>query len=468
MLSEIIDDVSNAFDKLLEDSDDDTQTKPKAVPANSAKEVVLEGETYKLKAFLFAGSDPVANFIKTIELHEVVPKIDRPFRELWTHAGILVDKSVLPLDCLEEGKLYIYESVFSGEVAGYEYSKVLPVDHPTEVGDCHLGPQLRDFEAAINDGDANVGICPLGKKERAFLEARLKEEPKLLLNIYNRFKDFGYPITNILPVIASASTSLYEELQDWEKLSAELFPDEQEKKSVIFCSELVSVIYKEFGLASFKSASPDTFCPLEVELVPEFGSTIYYAKENKVLRLKNGNTVSSNPVVTRSEALINSFRFQKNWIDIPPGGGVPASKLVQKAGHDIDGVELYIARVKIGSSYRLGKIRATDKVPFVNYFGHEIQIHYGHEVLASLEGTEWVTAQGGEVPEHAVEAGVSEDGTLFYIARAPVGEEEFLDFESHKGGYACGGVARNLKGARVPFAGEEVKAHHYQVLCHKN
>ncbi|KAI9344063.1 hypothetical protein BDR26DRAFT_933002 [Obelidium mucronatum] len=444
MLSEIVDDVSNAFDKLLEDSDDETQTKPKAVPVNSAKEVVLEGETYRLKAcragslflldltslqpfdaVLFAGSDPVANFIKTIELHEVVPKIDRPFRELWTHAGILVDKSVLPLDCLEEGKLYIYESVFSGEVAGYEYSKVLPVDHPTEVGDCHLGPQLRDFEAAINDGDANVGICPLGKKERAFLEARLKEEPKLLLNIYNRFKDFGYPITNILPVIASASTSLYEELQDWEKLSAELFPDEARKKVLLYL------------------LGAHTFCPLEVELVPEFGSTIYYAKENKVLRLKNGNTVSSNPVVTRSEALINSFRFQKNWIDIPPGGGVPASKLVQKAGHDID-------------------------VPFVNYFGHEIQIHYGHEVLASLEGTEWVTAQGGEVPEHAVEAGVSEDGTLFYIARAPVGEEEFLDFESHKGGYACGGVARNLKGARVPFAGEEVKAHHYQVLCHKN
>ncbi|KAJ3079431.1 hypothetical protein HDU99_010915, partial [Rhizoclosmatium hyalinum] len=166
-----------------------------------------------LDAVLFAGADPVANFIKKIELHEVVPRLDTPFHELWTHAGILVDKSVLPLDCLEEGKLYLYESVFSGEVAGYVYSKVLPVDHPTKPGSFHLGPQIRDFAAVVKEGDSDVGICPLTPEERAFMEARLKENPTLLLDLYNKYHEFGYPITNLLPVVASASQSLYKDLE---------------------------------------------------------------------------------------------------------------------------------------------------------------------------------------------------------------------------------------------------------------
>ncbi|KAI9344064.1 hypothetical protein BDR26DRAFT_226867 [Obelidium mucronatum] len=343
-------------------------------------------------------------------------------------------------------------------------TSVLPVDHPTKVGSFHLGPQIRDFAAVVNEGDSDVGICPLSPQERAFMEARLKENPNLLLDLYHQYKDFGYPITNILPVIASASKSLYEDLQYFSRLSTDFFPH-KEKKTVVFCSELVSIIYKEIGHNTFKTASPDTFTPLAVEVVPEFGSIVYYAKEDKVLLLQNGDTLSANPVVTRAQKLINSLRLQDHWIDMPPAGGVPPN--AQKAGEDVDGVELYIARVKIGSSYRLGKIRANEKVPYVNYFGREVQINYGHEVLANLDDTVWVTAEGGSIPSHAVEAGVEEDGTLFYIARAPVGHDSFLGFDLHKGGYSVGGVAPNLGGARVPYDGEEVKAHHYQVLCHK-
>ncbi|KAJ3229310.1 hypothetical protein HDU77_001630, partial [Chytriomyces hyalinus] len=84
------------------------------------KDLTLGDYTLKpLDAVLFAGNDPVATFIKRITLHEVVPRIDRPFHELWTHAGILVDKTVLPLPFLEDGKMYLYESVFSGTVVGY-------------------------------------------------------------------------------------------------------------------------------------------------------------------------------------------------------------------------------------------------------------------------------------------------------------------------------------------------------------
>ncbi|KAJ3010349.1 UNVERIFIED_CONTAM: hypothetical protein HDU68_002175 [Siphonaria sp. JEL0065] len=463
-----LDKLKSEFEKLTHgSSEEEADPAPGLITVNALPEELVEGQTYRLKpldAVLFAGSDPVANFIKRIELHEVVPRLERPFHELWTHAGILVDKSVLPLDCLEEGKLYLYESVFSGEVAGYVYSKVLPVDHSTKIGSFHLGPQIRDFAAVVNEGDADVGICPLSPQERAFMENRLKENPNLLLDLYHQYKDFGYPITNILPVIASASQSLYHDLQYFEKLSSEFFPHKQEKKTVVFCSELVSIIYKEIGHNTFKATAPDTFTPLAVEVVPEFGSIVYYAKENKALLLTNGDTLSANPVTTRAQKIIKSLRLQDNWIDMPPSGGVPPN--AQKAGKDVDGVELYIARVKVGSAYRLGKIRATDLNPYVGYFGREVQTKYGHEVLASLKDTEWVTAKDGQIPPRAVEAGIEEDGTLFYIARAPVGEEEFLGFELHKGGISCGGVATNLKGARVPFDGEEVVVEEYQVLCH--
>ncbi|KAJ3280021.1 hypothetical protein HDU76_009318, partial [Blyttiomyces sp. JEL0837] len=59
---------------------------------------------YKLQPLdlvLFLGRDPVAKFIKKVELEQVVPNLRRPFHNLWTHAGMLIDKSILPLPFLE-------------------------------------------------------------------------------------------------------------------------------------------------------------------------------------------------------------------------------------------------------------------------------------------------------------------------------------------------------------------------------
>ncbi|KAJ3194553.1 hypothetical protein HDU82_002424 [Entophlyctis luteolus] len=410
----------------------------------------IAADLQPLDAVLFAGSDPVANFIKKVELHEVVPRIERPFHELWTHAGILVDKSVLPLDCLEEGKLYLYESVFSGRVAGYVYSNVLPVDHPVAPGGFHLGPQIRDFAAVVAEGDADVGICPLTGPQREYLNAELQKNPNLILNLYNEYKEFGYPITNILPVLASASKSLYEDLDYFNKIGSEFFPHPQKKK-VVFCSELVSIIYREIGLDSFRKALPNTFTPLAVEVVDEFGSTVYYAKENK----------------QQAQRALHSQSFHKYWVAVGPSGGVPAN--AEQAGVDLDGAKVYISRVKIGSSYRIGKIIAGEKTPLVGYFGREVRINYGHEVLTAAVGQiEWVDCEEGEIPSHAIEAGIEEDGTPFYVARAVVGEHNgFLGFAHKPGVYVPGGIAKNLGGAHVPFDGKEVKAKKYQVMCHK-
>ncbi|KAJ3030703.1 UNVERIFIED_CONTAM: hypothetical protein HDU68_008092 [Siphonaria sp. JEL0065] len=124
--------------------------------ANTKIKVTTRGESLfklttliqPLDAVLWAATDPkdpLASIIKRIELHECVPKIEHPFHELWTHSGIIVDKTVLPLDCLEDGKLYVFESVMAGQIAGIMFCPVLPVDHPTKEGGFHLGPQIREL-----------------------------------------------------------------------------------------------------------------------------------------------------------------------------------------------------------------------------------------------------------------------------------------------------------------------------------
>ncbi|KAJ3054686.1 hypothetical protein HDU99_007725, partial [Rhizoclosmatium hyalinum] len=271
------------------------------------------------------------------------------------------------------------------------------------------------------------------------------------------------PITNILPVIASASKSLYEDLEYFNSITTSFFPHpSQSKKDTVFCSELASIIYKTIGYKTFNLSSPDTFTPLALEVAPEFGSKVHYAKESKTLLLTNdGKTVSANPLATRAQLKIEAMKLHDHWIQMPPGGGVPPR--AQKIGNDHDGVEIYVARVKIGGDYRLGKIRAGAQFPIVNYFRREVEIKYGHEVLASLEDTVWVEDRDGHAPVNAVEAGVEDDGTLFYVARVAIGFSAMIvGYDAYTGPYSCGGVAVNLKGAKVPYDGEEYHATKYQ------
>ncbi|KAJ3059970.1 hypothetical protein HDU98_004025 [Podochytrium sp. JEL0797] len=419
-----------------------------------------------LDAVVFCGSDPVANLIKKIQLHETVPHIETPFQDLWTHAGILVDRTVLDLPCMEPGKMYLYESVFSGQVAGYVYSRVLPLDHVTPVGGNHLGPQIRDFEAVVNEGESNVAVCPLTDEQRRIVQKKLAENPRLILDIYEQHFEFGYPITNLLSVIASASQSLYNDLAKFNQLASSFFPQKESSKDTVFCSELVSIVYKSLGLPSFVNKPSDTFTPLEVQTAIEFGNVVVYAKENKVCLLKPGNKVtSSGSFLTNSQRLIKSFSLHDEWVQMPPSGGVPAG--AEPAGVDVDGSNLFIARVRIGEVYYLGKIAQDWKTPCVTYFGREVSIRFGHEVLTSLKGMKWVDAADGSVPASAVKAGIDEESRFLYVCRGLVGGASgVLGVGKKEGCYAPGTVAPHLKAAKIAFAGKEVSLAKYQVLCY--
>ncbi|KAJ3100464.1 hypothetical protein HDU97_002201 [Phlyctochytrium planicorne] len=414
-----------------------------------------------LDVVLFNGKDPVASFIRKVQRNQVVPGLTKSFHALWTHAGIIVDKNVLPLDCLEPNKLYIYESIFSGEVAGYVYSKVLPVDHPVKPGSFHLGPQVRDFVAVVEEADSDVAICPLKPDVRKKIMQTLNEDPMAFLRLYEKYKNHGYPLA-ILPQLAAANDTLYKQLDDVKKFFSFTQKKDVESKEV-FCSELVAILYKAFAMDSFVNADPGKFTPLEVEVVDEFGGKCYYVKENKKVLLKNNKKVPTECVSTRYREMVRSFKEKEKWVMLCPGDKFPEG--ADAAGHDIDGKPLYIARVKIGNSLQNGKTLAEPRTAFIPYDGSEMHVKYEHEVLVSLKGMKWVPAKNGEIPPNAVVAGFEEDGDDLYIARGEVSKGGFLNLIGSKKSVVPGKISIDMGSANVPFDGREHKLKEYEVLC---
>jgi hypothetical protein len=110
------------------------------------KEKYYEEKIRPFDLILFKGDDPVGRMISAIEMQHVEDHEKKEKGAMWTHVGVAVDKSVLPLDCMEDGKMYIYESILSGTVLGlYTYTTVMSVDHPLKniKKESYAGPQLR-------------------------------------------------------------------------------------------------------------------------------------------------------------------------------------------------------------------------------------------------------------------------------------------------------------------------------------
>ncbi|KAJ3022571.1 UNVERIFIED_CONTAM: hypothetical protein HDU68_009043 [Siphonaria sp. JEL0065] len=427
---------------------------------------------YQLQPFdtvLFAGNDAVAKMIGKVTLHEVVPNLKRPFHRLWTHSGILVDKSVLPLSCLEDGKLYIYESVFSGEVAGMVYSKVMPVDRP--VANSHLGPQIRDFHDVLQEVTCDVAICPLSPAHRANLNYHLTRNPRFLLDLHSQYKHHSYPLGNIFKVIASASEKLYNTFNTFKSLGLT-----SESKS-IFCSELVSTIYRAAKLPSFLEMNPAEFSPLELEVAREFDGKVLYVKENGNVLIKGSGrnrAVSSTPRTTTARKVLDSKMHKSDfWVKVEPKGGVPEfqknGKRTEFAGLDFHGEPLYLARAKIGHSLLIGKIQHGWETPLVSYFDREVPIAYGHEILVCYDGLVWVNAENGSVPPNALVAGMEDDGTFLHAARGELKyQKTVLGVKVGKQEVSlCLGkvAAKGYNAAKMTVDGREVEIPKYQVLC---
>lgn len=119
--------------------------------------------------------------------------------------------------------------------------------------------------------------------------------------------------------------------------------------------------------------------------------------------------------------------------------------------------------VYIGSAIFPDSVHPCRIVPSLNppcrvlYGGGEVEHHGRYDLLPITQDMEWVPTKLGELPpgRRPVEGGYETNGNKLYHALGPV-----------KGTYAAGKAGQHLRGAIIPFEGNE---HHvqenYSVLC---
>ncbi|KAJ3081813.1 hypothetical protein HDU79_009946 [Rhizoclosmatium sp. JEL0117] len=445
-----------------------------------------------LDTVLFNGTEAVSAFIAKVESVYVVPVLpsNRRFHKAWTHSGILVDKNVLPLPCLEEGKLYIYESILCGNILGYEYSKVMSVDQEINPKfPFHIGPQIREWIPVVEEVGADVAVFRLSDEERdRLLVKNIESTRKTMLDFYNGHKDWGYPL-NPLPQFAAASNELYAALTAFRSRfeavvknlpgSAKLLEHSKE----IFCSEMVAKLYMDLEVEGFCEAKKPKlrrlmhyteFTPLDLEVMEVLrgasSSRAIYAKlKGKVFfdleSDKNGHDLLPVDLDLQKVAFPYLAASKDHWI--PASNGKIPSGIVP-SGYTSDGHPVYISRAVIGPSLNIGYTDNSGQMK-TGWEGVELKIEYDHEVLNLTAQTdfEWVRSGKlllGNVPRSAIVGGCDSEGKPYYIARCRFTEPG----SSGIGSLLVGPVSPGLNGARFVLNGKEVaKAGEYEVLCRK-
>ncbi|KAJ3114529.1 hypothetical protein HDU96_001991 [Phlyctochytrium bullatum] len=398
-----------------------------------------------LDIVLFNGNDAVGNFISKVQAKHVVPGLKSPFGALWTHAGIIVDYSVLPLPCLSDGRLYIFESVFSGQVLGYVYSRVLPVDHEVKEGGFRLGPQLRDFVKVVEEHPVDIAVCKMEAGQRKRLMDNLPDTQRKLLDFYSYYKNWGYPL-NPLPQFAAASPALFNTLVQMRNAVDKLLfqanrqPGDPAADQKVFCSELVAMTLKEVGVDDFVASgiTPPEFTPVELNAMPSFRTWFY-------VRIKETSFIAS-----------------------PDGRAVyPVSVGLANfgPGYDENMQPLFISRARLCDRIVIGMTDGTGvgKFPF---HGNKVKVEYEHEMLADLTGMVWVKAKHGRTPEGAIQGGCDEKGMPVYVARAHIVDNAKLKVGARKPPRVLiGGASIEWGGMKVAaHGGEHIVKEDYEVL----
>ncbi|KAJ3029342.1 hypothetical protein HK097_005819, partial [Rhizophlyctis rosea] len=412
-------------------------------------------EIKPLDLVLFLGTDPVGSVITKIERKYVLPDLKEPFTAIWTHAGIVVDKSVLGYEWMEDGVLYLYESVFSGTVAGYKYSEFLPLD--TKAEGFHLGPQVRKLLDVINEGSCDSAICPLTPEVRASLTNPTATQ--IIRDFHQTYLGAGYPLS-ILPQLGAASEGLFDALDAVKKW----FPSQADEvdKKLVFCSELTALLYAKLGVEGFSEEKAGRLTPLELEVMDCFGGVCHFVKRSGDLLVKeDGKSVP----VYRHKDHVPSLDTTLHWIPLSDDPTAhPDPTTVEAAGTDINLSPLFIARATIGRSLHPGKASSDLQKAHIPWQGIELDMHVRHEVLASVEGTTWKEGKKGEIPEGAVVVGYEETGELLYVARGTIKVDKW--FKEDLRSECLGKTGLHTGGALMPFGGEEVVLEEgYEVLC---
>ncbi|KAJ3064629.1 hypothetical protein HDU98_011972 [Podochytrium sp. JEL0797] len=450
-------------------------------PAQKTKRQVAALDTV-----LFNGKELVSAFIAKIESVFVVPVLepDQRFHATWTHAGIIVDKNVLPLPCLEEGKLYIFESVLSGKIMEYEYTKIMCVDHDISKKGFFIGPQIRPLVDVVEEVGADVAVFQLSDLEHERLLVKdIVATRKAMLEFYEAHKDWGYPL-NPLPQFAAASVDLYSAVARLRKSTESMLKSIPGTETLlqpnkeIFCSEMVAKIYDEalkvHGFCEDKKQTNMKFkhyteyTPLDLEVMEALKGPVYLKLGDKVLfdleADKNGRQVSA----VDHDLQVQNFPFlripNEHWEPVRDGT-LPAQAIA--SGYLSDGKPIYISRAVVGKALNIGY--HCDDYMITAWEGGQLKITYDHEILSVKRGTqlEWVQSGKfllGAVPSKALVGGCDSNGIPYYIARIRIVDSGSLSL----GTLAIGPVSSSLGGAKFVVNGKEVTfTGDYEVLCQK-
>ena len=183
---------------------------------------------------LFKGTDFVSNTIVDVQFGALPSRDDH--EGLWSHVGILVDTSIMPIKNGIPGKLYIWESILSGMLSdGVE---------DVETGTWFFGTQIRDFDkvlaANVEKGGAVAyaslltnPIDQLPDEESHVFHYRLTTLTNLIRSLYSQYNHVHFNL-NLIELFSSVFNSLR---------FFRCF-----RNSTLFCSEFAALIYKNIGV----------------------------------------------------------------------------------------------------------------------------------------------------------------------------------------------------------------------------
>lgn len=205
----------------------------------------------KLKPFdliLFSGSDMISDLIKFAEKRELTlpPTVVSPTttstETIWSHIGMVVTSDILDHPNVLPGKLYILESTASG-THGYGV--------PNIEGNSFIGVQLRDLDLVISayliPESNKIAITPI-------INSPLMSAPKndiktKFTTLFNEINGTPYDFNLI-----DLGCTVFSWCRRYHTLADRIV----KSGSWLFCSELITMVYKDFDIL------PSSIDPIDI------------------------------------------------------------------------------------------------------------------------------------------------------------------------------------------------------------
>ena len=205
----------------------------------------IKAKIRPLDVILFKGNEFVSKMIRKLERSKIKSNYVQ-----YSHCALVVSRDLLNDYRLDPSKLYVFESTMSGHYGNDIYN----VD-----GNAFLGCQLRCLDDLVHafDKPAKTAVAWLKLKNNPFRDPESKQQTiEKFRQIYDTYNGRKYNI-NFISLLATVYTSL----RPFRRPINKLF----KTKDMIFCSQLVAIVYKELGIIP-ESVNPQNVLP--VDLIP--------------------------------------------------------------------------------------------------------------------------------------------------------------------------------------------------------